>query len=178
MFRLRPLGTPTIVDERQPGRRIIQPQLATAYRRVDPSKGAAPKDPFTFDPNAVDRGLRGHAAMQQALADLVAAHGLEPLSPGPGDPNFDLAWRDEGGVTVVEVKSLTNANEANQIRLGLGQVLDYQTMLEPSSAGVHPVLALECAPADERGRRLCARHGVALVWPATFDHLFATHCAE
>ena len=171
MFRLEPLGTPTVVDEQHPARRIVEPRLATAYRPVDPDKGAAPRDPFHVDPNNVDRGLRGHALTQEGLAELVRAHGLEPLSPGPGDPNFDLAWRDDKGVTVVEVKSLTSANETGQIRLGLGQVLDYQALLERSGDPVRPILAVECKPLDDRWQRLCQRHGVDLVWPETFHQL-------
>ena len=75
-------------------------------------------------------------------------------------------------MTVVEVKSLTSANEAGQIRLGLGQVLDYQHQLDQAGAKVQAVLAVECAPTGEHWLVLCRRHGVQLVWPDTFNLLF------
>ena len=98
--------------------------MVTPYRPVDPPQKAAPKDPFEVDPDVVDRGLRGHATTQETLAQMVRSHGLDPLSPGAGDPNFDLAWENDGTATVVEVKSLTSANKPGQLRLGLGQLLD------------------------------------------------------
>jgi hypothetical protein len=87
-----------------------------------------------------------------------------------GDPNFDLAWRDPA--TVVEVKSLTNANESGQIRLGLGQVLHFQHILELAGEPSRAVLAVESEPSGPEWLGLCARHDVQLVWPATFHTLF------
>jgi hypothetical protein len=172
MFRLHPVGTAAIVDPARPSRRTVQPRLVTSYRSVDPAKASAPRDPFEVDPDAVDRGLRGHAETQERLAEFARAHGLEPLSPGAGDPNFDLAWKTADRITVVEVKSLTGANESGQIRLGLGQVLDYQHRLDRSGADVQPVLAVECQPIDTRWKELAERHGVHLVWPETFPTIF------
>lgn len=172
MFRLRPVGTPIVNDPRRPARRTIQPRLATPYRDVDPSRGNPARDPFEFDPAAIERGLRAHMTTQQAVANAARAYGYEVLSPGPGDPSFDLAWRDSTNVTVVEVKSLTGTNESGQIRLALGQVLDYQHRLEEAGDVVRPVIALEALPGDPRWESLCARHGVALVCPETVYSLF------
>ena len=73
---------------------------------------------------------------------------------------------------VVEVKSLTGANEAGQIRLGLGQVLDYEHRLLWNDDYVRPILAVERKPAAEHWKRLCEAHGVALVWPEIFETIF------
>jgi hypothetical protein len=173
MFRLRPVGTPVANNPERPARRTVRPRLTTRYRDVDPSRGNPPRDPFEFDPAAIERGLREHMATQQAVAAAARNHGCDVLSPGPGDPNFDLAWRDLDRVTVVEVKSLTGTNEAGQIRLALGQVLDYQHRLEEAGDAIRPVIALEASPVDPSWVSLCARHGVALVWPATLEALFA-----
>jgi hypothetical protein len=172
MFRLHPAGEAMIVDPSSPNHRVVQPRLTTPYRLVDPTKASAPRDPFEVDPDAVDRGLRGHAETQQRLAEMARAHGLEPLSPGAGDPNFDLAWKTATGVTVVEVRSLTGANESGQSRLGLGQVLDYQHRLDRSGSEVQAVLALECRPIRGHWLELAARHAVRLVWPETFPTVF------
>lgn len=142
MFRLKPVGTPETPDRDRPARRVVRESLSTPYKHVDPTRKAPPRDPFEVDPDAIDRGLRGHAETQEGLVNVVLAHGLLPLSPGPGEPLFDIAWREDGRVTVVEVKSLTGANEVGQIRLGLGQVLDYQHLLERSGSAVRAVLAI------------------------------------
>jgi hypothetical protein len=165
MFRLHPLGEARVENPARPARRIVHSLLSTGYRHVDPNQGSAPRDPFTVDPDALDRGLRGHMLTQEALAELVQRQGFDALSPGSGDPPFDLAWRAGHTITIVEVKSMTGANEALQIRLGLGQVLDYKHQLELADESVEP--------AAPRWLSLCARHDVELVWPATFGTLFA-----
>jgi len=172
MFRLMPVGMPSVFDADRPERPIVEPQLATDYRSVDPNQDITARAQPTVDPDKVGRGLRGHTSTQESLAEAVRAHGLLPLSPGRGDPTFDLAWRDPSGATVVEVKSLTDANESSQIRLGLGQVLDYQALLERTGDPVRPVLALECQPRHPRWEPLCRRHGVTLCWPESFELLF------
>jgi hypothetical protein len=173
MFRLHPLGAPTAAHPQRPNRRIVRSRLATPYRHVDPTQASTPRDPFAVDPDAIDRGLRGHKLTQETLAEFAKHQQCEVLSPGDLDPHFDLAWRRGQTVTIVEVKSLTGANESGQIRLGLGQVLDYQHQLELTGEPVHAVLAVEHSPGDSRWQLLCARHNVTLVWPENFQTLFA-----
>ena len=140
------------------------------YRRADEAPATKPRVPFTVDPNEVDRSLGAHAATQNALADWVIAHSWTPLSPGGSGADFDLSWDDGIVLNVVEVKSITAANEARQLRLGLGQVLHY-TMLLAGGRPVRAILAIERAPTDRRWVRLCQEHGVSLVWPGEFDGL-------
>lgn len=71
----------------------------------------------------------GNAATQNELADKLRASGVEPRSPRPDEPNFDLAWESNGRVFVAEVKSITPRNEERQLRLGLGQVLRYRDVM-------------------------------------------------
>lgn len=126
------------------------------------------------DLDAIERGLRGHAATQNALADAVSDAGLEPLSPDARSPNYDLAWYDgRGGFVVAEVKSLNDSNEAQQMRLGLGQILDYQHALVNRARSITSVLAVERRPRSKRWLALCQAHGVQLVWPATMYQLFS-----
>ena len=44
----------------------------------------------------------------------------------PHEPNFDLAWQAGDTAFVVEIKSITDDNEEEQLRIGLGQVLRYR----------------------------------------------------
>lgn len=73
---------------------------------------------------------------------------------------------------MAELKSLTGANEAQQIRLGLGQVLDYAFSV--AAAGlidtrlVQPVLVLEREPGDDRWAALAESLRVILTWPPDF----------
>ena len=158
MFHLRPHGTAAATDTDRPARRTVQPELVTPYRRVDPNQKAAPRDPFEIDPDVVDRGLRGHAQTQELLAALVRVHGLEPLSPGPGDPNFDLAWKDGGAVTVVEVKSLTNANELVRSASVSGRSWTSSTRRRaPATAGERSWPSRHCQRSTPNGARSVQR---------------------
>lgn len=144
------------------------------YKRADEESAATPRDPFTFDPDKIDRGLKGHARTQNLLFDWLGRAGIEATSPA-GFPNYDIAWTYGNVRYVGEVKSLTRANESQQIRLGLGQVLDYALVLAAAeSTPVVPVLVLEKAPRESRWAELCRQHGVLLVWPETFALLPVT----
>ena len=173
MFRLVPVGQLRRA-ERDEARPLVTPSvpMTEPYRQasVDPSEA---RTPFTVDPDLIDRGLMGHVTTQNALAAAAVAAGYETHSPGKGDPNYDLAWREpDGSVVVVEVKSLTASNESGQVRLGLGQVLDYAHQLRPSAPAILAVLAVENEPVSPRWLDLCASVGVKLVWPASFSALF------
>lgn len=152
--------------------------------------GEAPKSQvFETDPDKVDRGTTAHKNTQDALAGTLREVGLKPRSPKPGEPAFDIAWRDDdaGGVTFIcEVKSLTDENETGQIRLAIGQVLDYVHTLDslretdslpPHWEGVHAVravVAVERRPAkDVRWTGLCEKHGIILTWPEKYAETLA-----
>jgi hypothetical protein len=150
-------------------------RLGSEYRAADEASATAPRDPFTIDPDKIDRGLRGHARTQNLLRAWLAARGVVAVSP-PRDPfvppNYDIAWSIGEADYVGEVKSITAANQAQQIRFGLGQVLDYAFVLSSRRGrAVRPVLVLEREPSDGRWSELCDRHGVVLVWPETFDRI-------
>jgi hypothetical protein len=69
---------------------------------------------------------------------------------------------------VAEVKSLTAANEDNQLRLGLGQVLDYRCQYEAMKRWelVSAVLVVERVPSELRWEAVCEAVGVTLAWPS------------
>jgi hypothetical protein len=68
---------------------------------------------------------------------------MTPRSPGVTDPKFDLAWEHEDVLFVAEVKSTTAENEERQLRLGLGQVLRYCSILARRGQAVTGVLVPE-----------------------------------
>lgn len=136
-----------------------------AYRAADEAAAVAEVDPFSIDPAIRERGLRGHATTQNALASYVTAQGLDPRSPRTGEPNFDLAWEDSETIFVTEVKSMTFSNEEKQMRLGVGQILRYRQIMERLGRPVIGVLAVENEPTDPGWKTLCNDLGIVLVWP-------------
>jgi hypothetical protein len=137
------------------------------YRHADLAAPRIESDPFSVDPSIVERGLTSHARLQNLLAEYVADLGLEPRSPGPLDPPWDLLWSDGDSVFVAEIKSLTLANEERQLRLGLGQVLIYRQRLQRILPTVEAILMVEWEPRDPDWHALCDELEVRLLWPAS-----------
>jgi hypothetical protein len=146
--------------------------LGSQYRSAPVGQPRAGRDPFSVDPAVVERGLLGHALTQNALATAVESAGLEPRSSRLTEPSFDLAWERDGVAYVAEVKSITDLNEERQLRLGLGQVLRYRSLLRAQVPGkVQAVLVPERDPRDQSWQRLCDDLDVILTSPPGFRQL-------
>lgn len=152
---------------RHTGSAIRARRMAIGGDYVDVDESVSTREGVVFkkDPQQVDRGLRGHATTQNALADWLRRQGITPLRAGT--VNFDLAWEIEGALYVAEIKSLHELNERNQIRLGIGEVLDFAHRL----GGAHKVLAVEREPSDPEWLEVCSDAGIQLVWPSRFEFL-------
>jgi hypothetical protein len=135
------------------------------YRRAQARNLPDEREPFSVDPSIVERGLSGHVDTQNAVADALTAASIMPRSRQQGEPNFDLGWERDGVIFVGEVKSMTNANEEKQLRLGLGQVLRYRSLLAQVHPKVRAVLITEREPLDVSWHELCRELGVLLVTP-------------
>ena len=142
--------------------------LGVGYRPAAENVASRARDPWTVDPDVVDRGLRGHRATQNAAAQHLRDLGIEPRSPRSDEPAFDLAWVSRATVFVAEVKSLTARNEEQQLRLGLGQALRYRQLLRNANRQVEAYLIVEREPADLSWASLCDALGVVLTWPSLF----------
>ena len=141
------------------------------YRRADEEASVGAFDPMQVDPAVVERGTRGHAVTQNALADYLEARGIEPRSAKAEEPSFDVAWEVGGTLFVAEVKSVTNKNEESQLRLGLGQLLQYRHVLATRYTGaVVGVLVTERKP-PQVWVDLCNELRVQIVWPGAFERL-------
>jgi len=145
----------------------IEGIIGSEYRTADEETSVGERDPFSIDPAIVERGLRGHATTQNALAEFLKNQQVLPLSPGPDEPNYDIAWKYNDEVWIAEIKSVTESNEEKQLRLGLGQVLRYCHLLK-AMRDVHGVLVIERAPTDLTWIDLCEAHNIQLVWPEVF----------
>ena len=131
------------------------------YRVADAnSRGIAAPEPFTTDPNLLDRALQIHALTQNMIANWVRESGLTPLSPDSGTCDFDIAWETQNGRVVCEIKSISETNEKHQFRLGLGQVLEYAHAL-----GAIPILVFSRKPTYPNLIDIARSAGVSVLWP-------------
>lgn len=155
--------------------RIDDEGLGRPYRAADEQPELVSHSEGRGEPDLSGRGLAAHAMVQNRLAELIAAAGLRPLSPRPEEPQFDLAWETPAAIWIVEVKSLTPANEESQLRAGLAQLLRYRQLLDAGDREVHCVLAVEVPPSDTSSDkswvRLCEDEEIRMLWPATFDEV-------
>ena len=127
-----------------------------------------------LDLSGLDRGTSAH----QAIVSLLVAHLAPTRAMGLTSPRVDAAWRSPDEPTILfvaEVKSLTGARQEQQVRLGIGQVLDYAHALRerpPAEVSVvRPVLVLEREPKDRRWLSLAASLGILLTWAPSFPGL-------
>lgn len=172
------LGRPGAASQPATPRAEVQPagRAALGLTTFVPDRGAvktrAP-EPFTKDPDALDRALGAHRDLLNEIYQLATRRGFS-VKRGVGGRSIDLGWQDARDFVLVEAKSLNTANENHQLRYGLGQVLEYAAMLRRDYDSVFPFLAIPRPPKDERWRGIFDAAGVTLVWPATFARLFKT----
>ena len=141
---------------------------AVAYRREAALPTGHERRKFDTNPDLQERGAAAHASTQNAIADTFERHGLAPLSLRRGAA-FDLAWDWNGVPHVVEVKSLTRADEERQLRLGLGQMLRYRDLAITQGLAAKAWLVAERPPMDDSWETLCARLDVVIAWPAVLE---------
>ncbi len=141
-------------------------RIGRVYRFRSPPQYAADSHTRTYRSAPTQQASQQHHALQDELARLLLHHRLEPLEPMSCDPAFDLAWEAEGRLHVAEVKSLHDGNESEQLRRGLGQVLEYRHLLARRSV-VQPraLLLVERRPTRLHWPDVCEDVGVELLWP-------------
>lgn len=141
---------------------LVRPHSAPSHEAVE----------ITHDLSDLDRGTAAHELTVVALRERLTP--LSARQPGPGAPRFDLGWESADGklIFVAEVKSLPMGAQDQQIRLGVGQVLDYahsvRMMRGASQLTVIPVLVLERKPSDPRWSAVAQEVGMMLTWAPDF----------
>ncbi|WP_445284736.1 hypothetical protein [Streptomyces sp. DSM 118148] len=125
---------------------------------------------LTLDLSSLDEGTAAHESTVEALIRHLAGRGVEVHSYARNSPRFDAGWAIGQDIFIAEVKSLTGTTQDQQIRLGIGQVLDYahQLRLTVSGRSIRPVLVLEKVPADDRWISLAQEVGIQLTWAPAF----------
>jgi hypothetical protein len=152
--------------------------FGTAYREANETPPVHERQASDADdPDRIGLGLAAHNRTQNAIAETVRALGWNPRSPAANEPEYDLAWKTEGGLFVCEVKSLSTANEERQMRMATGQVIRYRQKL--TAIGYEPVtavIAVEKEISDASWAELCTREDIVLVWPTTAEKVLRTEC--
>lgn len=124
-----------------------------------------------LDLSQLDRATFAHEETVTLLIRHLAAQGIEVRGHARGAPRFDAGWSRGDFVYIAEVKSLTGTSEDQQIRLGMGQILDYVHQLAKARTfgDIQPVLVLEKRPKDVRWESLFEARGVLLAWGPSFN---------
>lgn len=118
----------------------------------------------------------GHARHEEAcskLKEVIEARGdeLSGIRPRVIEGHPDGVWvvggvRDGAPIVVIEVKSTTPENVVGQIRLGIGQVLDYRfalrSLLSSSHRVIEAMLVVTGQRLDDRWYDVCDDAGVWL----------------
>jgi hypothetical protein len=165
---------------------VVELRLPAGFRLGPPlrrrSTPARTPNGLELDLTGLDRGTSAHEDLLEALKAFLPPGALR--EPSGSGPQFDAGWVDADDPTrlfVVEAKSLTGAREDQQIRLGIGQLLDYWYALREMDLEYRelvPVLVLERAPKDARWHRLTTSLGLALTYAPDFPGLQGTTDTE
>ena len=115
-----------------------------------------------MDLSGLDKGTAAHESTISALIKYLAQRDIAVHTFARNSPQFDAGWVVEDEVFIAEVKSLTGTSQDQQIRLGIGQVLDYAHQLQRPGSGhsIRPTLVLEKRPADGRWASLAQAVGI------------------
>jgi hypothetical protein len=149
---------------------IDEGNLGRPFEALDelPELKSAPENRGT-DPDHAGRGLAAHNRTLNLLAAAVERAGHRPRRPKPAEPQYDLAWETPDAIWVNETKSLTPKNELRQMHSAIGQVIDYGHRLDAGDRQVRLMITLEHSPLSDHWLDECAKNGIVLGWPATFD---------
>jgi hypothetical protein len=124
---------------------------------------------LSLDAATREEGLRRHATAQNSLRRFVLENGFVQVR---ATSNVDLAWSERDSLDeelwIAEVKGLTEDNERGQLRLGLGQIIDFVDEDVSRGRQVRGVLFVSQPPRNERWTEKCARAGIILAWPGNW----------
>ena len=152
---------------------VFVEQLGTSYRQADESVAITRHKPFEHDPDVIDRGSKAHRRIQNSLANFLLENGITPESPSNSKINFDIGWQVNETYFIAEIKSITAKNEEKQLRLGLGQVLRYMSLVDKQNISkVVPVVIAEKV-FDVSWYKTCESQNVRLVASDDFKDLLS-----
>jgi hypothetical protein len=119
------------------------------YRPPRSVRSTAP-EPFTWDADEKDAHTREHADVLTRLAEVLVEAGCPPVEGRRGRLACDLLFRTRGGeFVIVEAKSLPAGSDDHQLRIGIGQLVQYRSaMAARLPTAPRAVLAVPRAPVN------------------------------
>jgi len=93
------------------------------------------------------RRRHGTVSTKMSSPTSCASMGIEPRSPAPWQPQFDLAFEHAGVAYVVEGQEWLPVS-VQQVRLGGGTIYEYSHLLQDGDQRTRPVLLVEAEPPD------------------------------
>ncbi|WP_250000247.1 hypothetical protein [Actinoplanes sp. M2I2] len=128
--------------------------------RGKPAEGIYPETQAT-SPHAREAAVREHDRVCRQLIAYLGRHGIR--AGELVDPPVDVAWRNAAGLQMIaEVKSCVEGNDSTQLRLGLGQILEYRHRLLPARGAAGAIL-LTSRVTDPIWFEICRAAGVNLL---------------
>lgn len=129
---------------------------------IGPAADGNLPDQRAFDVQTYRDGVAQHHLLCAQLIEYLGRTGLAAGAHLHGVP-VDLAWRDSSGRQfIAEVKSCSEVNAVDQLRLGLGQVLEYRHRLLTQGIPATAVLLVPYIN-DPAWQDICAAAGVLLL---------------
>ena len=159
-------------SESRAARESYSSPAGVAYRPTKRSitRSKSPRQ-LVMDLDQLERKTAAHHQLVDAVAEAIEEAGRHPLSPLTSECAFDVAWEKSSVLNVVEVKTI-DRHEVQQMRLGLGQVLEYRQTMRSQGRKVKAHLVLSHEPTSMRMIAACEAVGVNLAWPEKYELLF------
>jgi len=110
-----------------------------------------------------------HNEMQNEISDFLESEGIDILDTS--SPNVDLCWKKDDQFYFLEVKSIHDTNENEQIRRGIGQIAEYRHHFEVQGYKVEKAyLAVTKEPTKKHWNEVCSAVGIHLITPTTISN--------
>ncbi|MFH9466163.1 hypothetical protein ACH4LT_02520 [Streptomyces clavifer] len=133
--------------------------------------GRHDREELAVDLSSLDKATAAHEPTVSVLIAHLASREIKVHTYARNSPKFDAGWVVGTELFIAEVKGLTGTSQDQQIRLGIGQVLDYAHQLRHRGSGhsIRSVLVLEKKPADGRWASFAQAVGIRLPWGPRFE---------
>lgn len=167
-------GSPLTSSESRAARSTALSPLGVVYRPAQIGRQPSGREQhrsITIDLDQLERRSASHRRLTNEVARYLSTAGRQPLSPAWSDCLFDVGWEAGATFHVVEVKTTIPGAEVQQMRLGLGQVLDYRHTLLGLYSRVNAHLVLSSEPDSPHMVDVSEAHGVRVSWPPEFEGL-------
>lgn len=106
-----------------------------------------------------------HNEMENEIFKVLKEKGCDVFKIATG-PNVDLCWKYQDKFSFLEVKSVNKGNFSHQIRMGIGQVIEYRERFNKLNTKVlNTYLAITSEDSTGRWEEICKSVDIVLITP-------------